>query len=466
MIGFIGTIMLGSSIFATQPIRGPYLTWVHDPRTTITITWATESEENTLIEYGLDTIATDTIIEPGLVKEHSIEITNLVPDTSYYYRIGSDSYISEYNDFKTARTGQRKFKFVAFGDTRTNHDDHQLVANAIAQVKPDFYLHSGDFVFLGFSIGEWNTYFQIEREIQKHSPIVPAIGNHEWPFTNYLNLFHLPSPEEWYSLKYGNVYFIVLDTETDLTGSQLDFLQSELSIANTDTDIRWIIVMFHQPPYSAGGDHDSNQEVRDAWCGLFETFGVDLVFNGHNHFYQRTYPISDVIYITSAGGGAPLADPDPGPDWIAYTEKTLNFCYITVDGNTLHMDAIKPDGKTCGTIFDSLTLIKPTGIEENIFAGKTCSYSSVRIQSVPNPFIHTTELSYRIPEMASVSLRLYDSTGRLIDVLFEGDRTPGEYTIQWDAKDNLQGTYFAVLDVNGNRSVRKVCRLNKSTEKR
>ena len=80
---------------------------------------------------------------------------------------------------------------------------------------------------------------------------------------------------------------------------------------------------------------------------------VDVVFNGHDHDYERTQPINGVLYIVSGGGGGPLYQVNP-QSFSAYAESTYHTVFATLDGCTLKLQAVKPDG----TVFDSTTLTK------------------------------------------------------------------------------------------------------------
>jgi hypothetical protein len=86
---------------------------------------------------------------------------------------------------------------------------------------------------------------------------------------------------------------------------------------------------------------------------IFEAHHVDLVFNGHDHDYERTQSINGVVYIVSGGGGASLYNVTPQA-FSAYAETAYHAVVVDVDGCALSLQAVKPDG----TVFDTLTLNK------------------------------------------------------------------------------------------------------------
>ena len=107
----------------------------------------------------------------------------------------------------------------------------------------------------------------------------------------------LAVPGRWYSRRMGDLLFIGLDSTMTGSSDQVKWLETTLAEARA----RWIVVAAHHPPYSAGM-HGSHGASRDAFVPLYEKYGVDLVFAGHDHDYQRSEAINDVTYVVSGGG--------------------------------------------------------------------------------------------------------------------------------------------------------------------
>jgi len=128
----------------------------------------------------------------------------------------------------------------------------------------------------------------------------------------------------------------VLDTTQGYsTGSfQKAWLQTDLSAASTDPLIDWIFVGFHHPPYSTG-QHGSNLIARLELGPLFETYGVDIVFNGHEHNYERIVEQNGVVYIITGGGGAQIRDQDTPQSWSVVYHKLHHFVTVDVTEETL-----------------------------------------------------------------------------------------------------------------------------------
>jgi len=111
------------------------------------------------------------------------------------------------------------------------------------------------------------------------------------------------------------------------------------------------VVFFHHPPYSSG-NHGSTRYLRLIWGIAFEFFNVDIVFNGHDHCYERG-KVGSVNYIVTGGGGAPPYDVGKSW-WTIYSEKTYHYCLVTANQEELYFEAKKPDG----TIIDSFSIQK------------------------------------------------------------------------------------------------------------
>jgi len=327
----------------------PYLTPTSSPATSVIINWNTENVEPSTIAYGTSLSLEDTIFTDQKTSYHHIVLNNLEPSVEYYYKILTADNVYK---FKTFPISTDSFSFIVFGDTRSDSVQHQSVIDRIMHYNFDFVIHTGDLVNQGYNIDDWRTFFNIENKMLVQKIYLPTIGNHEKPFWQYDTLFALPGVEYFYSVRYANVYIICLNTEMELIGLQQKWLVNVLNSVSTDTTIDWIFVSLHRPPYSSGS-HGSALDIRKNWCPILEKYDVDIVFCGHDHSYERTKKINGVIYIVCAGGGAPLYDVGHS-EWTEFSAKTHHFCLVTIKGENLKLQAMKPDG----IVFDSLTLRK------------------------------------------------------------------------------------------------------------
>lgn len=324
--------------------RGPYLQSV--TTSTIIVAWETDLPSRGEIAYGETAAYGSSATDAAVGTRHAVTLTGLVPHTTYRYRVESDSApLTEEAAFRTAAgPDQTAFTFVVFGDTRTQHQFHQAVVNRIVEQKPDFALHTGDLVAHGSVASEWETFFEIERELMARVPLFPALGNHEGNAPIYFDLFYLPGNERWYTFVYGNARFVCLEIDgiaNFAPGSEQYVWLDETLAANTRP---WLFVFFHYPPYTSAEEVQYESDLRQTLVPLFERYGVDVVFNGHKHDYERN-EMNGVTYVVTGGGGAPLYPMQEQEPTQAAFAVEHHFVLVEIDSDHLRAAAISVDGE-------------------------------------------------------------------------------------------------------------------------
>lgn len=363
-----------------------HLNWQHDSSTTMTVVWeTTPSTTGSTVKYGLDinygqtaTGITDNQGTNGLI--HIVEITGLTACTTYHYICGDDTGgWSADSTFMTAPAGPADFVFCSMGDSRDNPSEFNAIVGKANAVNPVFTVFTGDLCGSD-SNNDYDTWFSNWEQLGDHSPIAPALGNHEDTAINYLHRFALPDNERWYSFNYSNMHIIVLSTSLDSYSqgsAQYTWFVNDLKAAANDSTHPWKIVNFHNPPYNVRG-HGGDSGVQSTLSPLLSQYKVDLVFNGHNHYYERTYPLKGgganpnvtdtslhyyknpdgVIYATTGSCGAPLYDIGSAY-YLAVAVKNYHFAKISVfANNSLHMETFLDDGTT---IIDDFWIEKTAG---------------------------------------------------------------------------------------------------------
>jgi len=336
----------------TSIIIGPYPQNIGSD--SIEILWETDVKTiRNEVHWGLSPDCGNVTVENNFLKRnlHRVILENLNSSTKYYYKVFSDDIESNVYSFYTSFEQEDTLKFIAYGDSRGVWDNWQnasMVSKSIEQQKPHFVLHTGDLVHNGKNQSQWIDFFT-NSEFIHNSTIYPALGNHEYHDLPYFKYFSLPHNELWYSFDNGPAHFVALDS---CTGISLKLLQLIWLIRDLKTNnLPFTIVFFHHPLYSSS-NHGSTPHLRWLWQPAFERFNVDIVFNGHDHSYERG-EVNNVNYIVTGGGGAPLYD--VGSNWwTIYSEKTYHYCTVTANQSQLKFQAIKPNG----TIFDSFTINK------------------------------------------------------------------------------------------------------------
>jgi hypothetical protein len=181
------------------------------------------------------------------------------------------------------------FNFAAVGDTNCNSNTEDVVADIQAKA-PEMVLGLGDYIYNDDSADCW---LEIVEPIDNIMKI--AIGNHETGAILTELMEHYGLTDQYYSFDYQNVHFTVMsDYVPDEIGSeQYRFVQNDLAKAAADPNIDWIVVAHHSQKYASTQNYDipDENEWNNIYHPLFEQYNVGLVLQGHQHNYQRTYPI-------------------------------------------------------------------------------------------------------------------------------------------------------------------------------
>ena len=383
-------------------VRNLHQTWQHDAATTVTISWTTEHNElatykpqvlvapasiacaggNLLVAKG--TVVTGAGVnytallgasDVKLVAWH-VELTGLVSDTDYVFRAGTSGSIaatgtttgaemSGVGKFRTAPAkGTRKpMAFVVAGDSRGGTAKIKANSEFFTSLPALAWFFSGDMNPTGVQT-EWNSWFDAMAPVLRDRPLMPVQGNHEIFAEVYYTQFALPAmpglaadyTEHGWSLNVGNVHFVGLDSNSEEACiDQASWLTSDLKKAQLDPDIDWTVVQFHHAAYSSSS-HGSTKYVQKQWVPLFDKYGVDLVFNGHDHNYERSVPIlankavdqdKGVTYVVAGGFFAPGYG--NGKNWwtvVSHHGNKNNFVQLLVDGKKFQVTAWSGDGKT------------------------------------------------------------------------------------------------------------------------
>jgi predicted phosphodiesterase len=351
----------------------PYLQYV--TRTGITVMWETEQPCSAVVEYGtaLPFKQAAKVEKPEPMGE--VKLDGLEPNTKYFYRVVLTDAAGKKLEgrtltFMTAPGPSDAYSFAVIGDTQRNPMVTAKVAKLMWERRPNFVLHCGDVVDDGASKLQWTAdLFKPCNELFGRVAVFPCIGNHEKNHPHYYKYFSLPKPEYYYSYTYGNAEFFSLDTnkERNLTpsGEQYKWLDKALAASTA----KWKVCYHHHPVYSSDEDDYGNTWKEGTTSGdvrvrhfleLYEKHNVDVVFNGHIHVYERTWPIrggkvdqkDGIVHVTSGGGGGGLENFAPTPAFFKQEFRSdFHFCYVTVHNGTFNLKAFDQEGR----LFDQFT---------------------------------------------------------------------------------------------------------------
>ena len=379
------------------------LTWNDDPQTTQAVSWRTDA--NTLSGYiqysetsdAFSAAAANQVPVPynqlatnaGLFNIYSGKLSALKPGTKYYFRVGDGKDWSAATSFSTAPSSVSPFNFLVFGDSQSVDYGSwgKTVQNAYrAYPKAAFFINVGDLVDVGDDYKQWFVWLKNAQGVINNISCMPVSGNHEnYSITDRLilptgfhNLLALPQngPDKLkgitYSFDYSNAHFVVLDTQygeeaglvPNLLTLQAAWLEQDLATSNKT----WKIVLMHRPPYN-NTRAESHPKLRTAFVALFAKYHVDMVFNGHDHVYARTFPLLDgkttdsahgTVYINCGRSGSkkhPLGMVATSLDDCYYNPVDQpNYVEVEITENRFALTASKQDG----TMIDTYSIQKPS----------------------------------------------------------------------------------------------------------
>jgi len=328
-----------------------------------------------------------TVGESTGAARHVVPLDGLPAGTAVSYRVEIDGAVHATGTIRTpgepATAGGRHTVLGVIGDFGTQGPIQAGNTTALLARGVSALLTVGDNAYPDGKTEDWDpAVFRPMAALLANTTFFPVPGDHEYrsPYAQpYLDAFELPAGpdgERYYAVDWGDVHVLAIDsnclspmdaaTAGCTPGSMLAWLREDLA----RTKAPWKIALFHRPAL-ATGKYGSFPEVASALVPLFQEYGVDVVFQGHNHLYERTWPSRDgapvksgedaydhpgaPVYVTAGGGGDWLYDFEkPVAPFTAYREKVGQHVVVTVEGGSMHIQSVRFDG----VVHDELTIVK------------------------------------------------------------------------------------------------------------
>lgn len=381
-----GTALLRQLITA-RPDRSRVFMWqsaAAQPEATVAVRWRGGSEVQTFPAVSIP--YTDDRQQLHL---QTVTVDGLQAGTAYDYQLRHRGESSDWYPFSTAAPG--RFKALIFPDTQCN-DYSVWAANAkkaaAAHPDADFFVNMGDLVDNGEDSSQWNAWFDAVQPLLETRPFVPVMGNHEtydrrWEVrvpTAYLSQFAVPPngcdgfDRFFYSFDWGEVHFVVLNTQWDELSSlrpQLLSAQQEwlrLDVARSRQ--RWKVALFHKDvlKYAIKSRPERQAGISgfgQALAPLLEELGFDLVLTAHLHTYRnrgrlKAFQPSETgpaYVLTGVAGNIFYNDfwlDHPLDQRKAPQPETGNYLTLTAEAGSLHLESFLFSGQR----FDELYLRK------------------------------------------------------------------------------------------------------------
>jgi len=239
-------------------------------------------------------------------------------------------------------------RFAAIGDMGTGKvPQYELAARmeTLRHAFPfEFVLMLGDNIYGGNSASDFQNKFEVPYKhlLDAGVKFYASLGNHDKPSQRLYKPFNMGG-RQYYTYTKGNVQFFVLDSNY-MSPQQLAWLEKELK----QSDARWKICYFHHPLYSSAAFHGSAVELRQVLEPLFLEYGVQVVFAGHEHVYERVKPQKGITYfIEGAAGELRKGNLTKGTTLIASGyDQDLSFVLVEIAGDAMSFQTISRLGTT------------------------------------------------------------------------------------------------------------------------
>jgi 3',5'-cyclic AMP phosphodiesterase CpdA len=307
--------------FAGEP-RGVHASFTEDPTSTVTLTWFTDGRRDpgTVVEFGnggdLDDRTTGRAAELPFVEAlvHRATITELEPGATVTYRVGGDSGFSDTHTV-TIDDGSRFFSMTFTGDQGVKDSGLATRDRALA-LDPDLHLVIGDVSYADGDSPVWDLYFGQQESLFATTPTMNQVGNHEFKdgadAADYKARHSHPDSGEiaerhCYSFRYGNVHFSGIDNSGSVLSNGrlqdvLRWVEHDLAtarLARARGEIQYIVVFMHHPIYTNQAKRSTNPLYQVLLEPALHRHDVDLVLVGHDHIYERSYPMAYGVPTTT-----------------------------------------------------------------------------------------------------------------------------------------------------------------------
>ena len=337
--------------------------------------------------YGRQVPAEERTYTEALTGEtvwtYHARLDHLQPDTQYIYEVLNDGAAPVTGTFRTGPAGRsRGFRFTSFGDQAIPAAVGQglgpwtvnagFIVPAVESLDPLFHLFNGDLAYANVSdapVATWTSFFNNNTRSAANRPWMPAAGNHEnevgngpQGYLSYQTRFSLPDNGSadfrgnWYAFTVGPIRVISLNNDDVClqdggfsgfrrdhvptyvsngdnpyimgysSGVQRQWLEGELAMARQSGSIDWIVVCMHQVSMSSAHFNGADLGIRQNWLPLFDQYGVDLVVAGHEHHFERTFPVRGTL------PGSTLLTPAPQGTDPALMDTSVGTVHMIIGG--------------------------------------------------------------------------------------------------------------------------------------
>lgn len=269
------------------------------------------------------TAVRERILKSDYYRYH-VELSGLTQGTEYRYTIGENAFSGSFH--VPQESDVTRFLYlgdVQFQESMEEYEEWGQMVRRAYREHPDldFAVIGGDLVNSPGELSQWEAFLEA-CDVFAKMPVATVAGNHEGVHSNYTyqKLFALPddaeedqSGEEFYSLDFGNVRMLMMDSSflteerrqsmgKDAWAKEEQRVEAWIRSRTGSCEKPWLAAVIHHPVYGMHDEDTVSPQIRRLWAPLLETGGVRIVFSGHQHLYQRTRSIHGVVYLMGNSG--------------------------------------------------------------------------------------------------------------------------------------------------------------------
>ncbi len=233
-------------------------------------------------------------------------------------------------------------RFAVIGDSGTGDREQLDIAKELEAYRQkvgfDFVIMLGDNIYGSHNPGDFQKKFE-----QPYKPLLDAgvkfyasLGNHDDPKVEVLYKPFNMNGERYYRFSKGDIEFFVLDSNY-MDPGQLKWLGDSLQASKA----KWKIAYFHHPLYNYGKHHGADLDLRAQVQPLFDKFGVNVVFSGHEHVYEHLKPVDNIYYFVLGSSGKLMTHDIKSTDQIVKSfDENQTFMIVEIAGDQLYFQTI------------------------------------------------------------------------------------------------------------------------------
>lgn len=239
-------------------------------------------------------------------------------------------------------------RFAVIGDSGTGDKDQYEVAQRMEAyrhaVNYDFVIMLGDNIYGTHGPQDFAQKFEVPYKplLDAGVKFYASLGNHDDPNVERLYKPFNMNGERYHTFKRGDVQFYALDSNY-MDSRQLTWLEDNLRSSNA----HWKICFFHHPLYNDGKSHGPDLDLRNQLSPLLKSYGVNAVFSGHEHAYERIKPVEGIYYFIQGSSGKLVRnDFHRSESMLTSYDRDRTFMLVEIDGENLYFQTVSRSGET------------------------------------------------------------------------------------------------------------------------